>query len=73
MHYLLKRGDKHTLHATENVKMYESLSQQYPQISECVDVISSYFEKVYGMALNEEEKLYLILHVNRLLVREEIE
>jgi len=73
MHYLLKRGDKQTLHATENVKMYESLSQQYPQISECVDIISSYFEKVYGMALNEEEKLYLILHVNRLLVREETE
>ena len=71
MHYLLKRGKNHELHETENIKMYESLAEKYPLISECVDKIASYFKEVLKVSLNEEEKLYLILHINRLCDREE--
>ena len=72
MHYLLKRSDSQKLHHTENTAMYQNLTEKYPDLSDCVDAISDFFEKTYGMALNEEEKLYLILHVNRLYAREEI-
>ena len=73
MHYLLKRSTSQSLHETENTSMYQNLSEKYPDLSNCVDAVSDYFEKTFSLALNEEEKLYLILHLNRLYAREEKE
>lgn len=71
MHYLLKRGKKKTLVKSENKKIYQSLVTEYPKSYKCSELISEYLKKQIDIYLNDEEKLYLILHINRLCEREE--
>ena len=47
---------------TENGKVYEELKKQYPKTYECVKRIEAFLT----IELNDEERLYLILHINRL-------
>ena len=51
--------------------MYESLISNYPKTYECVKNIDYYFKDDLKIDLSNEEKLYLMLHVNRLYQREE--
>ena len=71
LQYLLKRGKDQLLIDTENGNMFDVLVEKYPETYKCVNKMSSYLEKNNGIHLNKEEKLYLILHVNRLKNREE--
>ena len=50
--------------------MYRSLGEERPQIARCVDLIEQYFRDKWGCPLCEEEKLYLLLHINRICTRE---
>ena len=43
---------------------------KYPDINVCVEKISKYLNDEYSINLNDEEKLYLMLHINRLCSRE---
>ena len=70
MEYLLQRLFKHQHIDSDNMQMYTSIREEYPQISACVDKISSYYHTQLGTELTEEEKLYLILHVNRVCAKE---
>lgn len=56
--------------ATDNKSMYEAVRQQYRAVSSCVDKISAYLQEVTGCEIADEEKLYLILHVNRICEKE---
>lgn len=56
---------------TENVLMYKSVREQYTKVSDCVDKISAHYKEKWKFELSEEEKLYLILHVNRVCSRED--
>ena len=49
--------------------MYRALKKEFPDINRCVNGIERILKK-NGYYLNEEEKLYLIMHVNRLCERE---
>lgn len=69
--YLLKRVQNKKLVSSKNQKMFESIRNQYPDTYNCVLRIRDYFSEELDMELNEEELLYLILHVNRLCVRED--
>lgn len=68
LHYLLDRirNNKHI--TTENEKVYQELKKQYPETYECVRKIEAFL----SMELNDEERLYLILHINRLCDYEDI-
>lgn len=55
---------------TDNQLLYTTLVKQFPLSSECVDQFTEYLKKTYHILLSDEEKLYLILHVNRLCERE---
>ena len=70
MEYLLQRLFKHQHIDSDNMQMYTSIREEYPQISACVDKITSYYHAQLGVELTEEEKLYLILHVNRVCAKE---
>ena len=70
MEYLLKRLNDQKKINTDNLVMYASLRDEFQQISNCVDKISSYLDKIFHRRLFEEEKLYLILHVNRICAKE---
>jgi len=67
MYYLLGRLSSDRPVDTENQKMFEALKEEYPEIYYCAVKIS----EVLGVRLNNEELLYLILHINRLCARED--
>lgn len=68
--YLLKRTLKNDQIKSTNSKMYETLKKQYPHTHNCADKISELLSEKLSIQLNDEEKLYLMLHINRLCSRE---
>ena len=68
--YLLKRIDSNQTLDTDNGIMYQSIREEFPEIAECIDKIEEYFEKRFDIQLSKEEKMYLMLHINRICVRE---
>lgn len=69
--YLMKRQQKGKLMDSANQKLYESVIKEYSDTFECVNLIKEYLKRELNFDLNDEESLYLILHVNRLCVRED--
>ncbi len=51
-------------------KIYQELIKEYPMENACVNQFVDYLQKKYKIKLDEEEKTYLLLHVNRLCSRE---
>lgn len=70
--YLLKRVFEQKHIDSENLQMYQSMREEYPGISACVDKIGDCWRDRWSVRLTEEEKLYLILHVNRVCSKESI-
>ena len=70
MNYLYNRARNNEMHDSENQKMYHSMIAKYPDINVCVEKISKYLKDEHSINLNDEEKLYLMLHINRLCSRE---
>ncbi len=54
---------------SSNVEMYQEIKEQYPQISACVDEICSVIQKRMGIMPSKEERLYLMMHVNRIAAK----
>lgn len=70
LQYLLRRAREPINSTSDNREMYQVISRKYADISECAEAIKNYLEPK-GYYLNEEEKLYLILHIHRLCDRED--
>lgn len=70
LHYLLERLENHTAIQSENLNLTENAEELFPKEYACVEKIASYLEMKYETELSKEEKLYLMLHINRLCVRE---
>lgn len=68
--YLFKRIRTQTAIDSENIRMYKSLREEFPEIADCVSHISDHIKEKWGYELSEEEQLYLRLHVNRICVKE---
>lgn len=68
--YLLKRVFEEQSIDSENVRMYEAIRSEYETVAGCVDRIAAYLESNWKARLSEEEKLYLIMHVNRVCIKE---
>lgn len=69
MEYLLRRAKMNREVSEENRKMYRAVKAEFLDLNRCVNGIESILKK-NGYYLNDEEKLYLIMHVNRLCERE---
>ena len=70
MQYLLKRQTEGISIHSGNKIMYEDMVNNYPKTEDCVKKISKYLAEQRGINLEDEEKFYLMLHVNRLCSRE---
>lgn len=70
LQYLLKRIFKNTHIDSSNLQMYHSIREEYPDVARCVDKISDCYKRDWSMSLTEEEKLYLIMHINRVCSKE---
>ena len=68
--YLFQRVQQKTAIDTDNLRMYKDLREEFPDIAQCVEVIADHIRETWGSELSEEEKLYLILHVNRIIAKE---
>lgn len=67
--YLLSRAETGESIATENSGLYPALAEASPETAACADAISTLIRKTYGRSITEEERLYLILHINRICAR----
>lgn len=70
LEYLLQRSKENTLLKTDNQQLFQSVSEAYPKVRKCVDLIEKVLYKK-NFSMNEEEKLYLMLHINRLCSAED--
>ena len=66
MHYLLKRGKSSRLIKSDNQRLFHTMKEEYPEVYSCSELISEYLNRNRRMNLTDEERLYLILHINRL-------
>lgn len=49
--------------------LYRMLHIQYPEVAKCVDLIQEYVDYNYKVKVSNEEKGYLIVHINNLLMK----
>lgn len=71
MHYLIKRSKTNHLMLSQNKDVYQKLIESYPKTRDCVEKVNSYINEKLRSELTDEEKLYLMLHINRLCTRED--
>lgn len=67
--YLIRRVATGEAIASENSGMYAMVAADNERASGCVDAIAALLAGTYHHELTEEEKLYLILHINRICTR----
>lgn len=70
MQYLFRRIHTGKAIQSDNLQLYTSLREEFPEIAACVEKIAQHIEEQWHSTLTEEEKLYLILHVNRICIKE---
>lgn len=68
--YLLQRLHEHKSVDSDNMSVYKSLQEEFSEVSDCVNKIEEYLQKEIHRSITEEEKIYLILHVNRICAKE---
>lgn len=71
MHYLLKRKDYDEQISSENKQLCKKVATDFPKTRDCAKEIQKYLKNTLHWNLNEEEILYLMLHINRLCTRED--
>lgn len=69
MQYLFQRAAQGETIESGNAGMYGQVSQEYPEVASCVDAVSGIFRSALGHELSDEERLYLLLHINRIVVK----
>ncbi len=69
MQYLLRKNE-HSRYVSENSRIYDKLVEEYPKSYECANKIIDHLKTVTRIIYDEEDILYLILHINRLCSRE---
>lgn len=70
LQYLLRRLFTEQYLDTDNAQMYDSIRSEYPEVAACVDKIDESYQRNWSVVLTDEEKLYLIMHINRVCAKE---
>lgn len=73
MQYLMKRSENKEMIESDNSDIFHMVKENQHETYLCVLEIKKYLDETLNWNLNDEELLYLILHVNRLCSREEYE
>lgn len=64
--YLYRRIRNGESISSANSPLYESTRNEFPELARCIDHIGAYLAREFSVELRDEEKLYLMLHVNRI-------
>lgn len=67
--YLLERIEAGSPFETENAELYATLREQYPQAAACAQEVATLIGESYGAELTDEEVLYLMLHITRVVAK----
>lgn len=68
--YLIRRVMSNGQIKSENSNLFITLMTDYPKSYKCAKEIDSLFQKKLDIELSNEEKVYLIIHINRVTERE---
>lgn len=71
MQYLFDRIHSGKTIQSGNCEMYASLKKDYPKVASCVEKMAEHIQQKWGCSLSEEERLYIMLHVNRVCSKTE--
>ena len=66
LRYLMKRRANDSHISSDNKMMYDLMKVEYPDTYKCIIKIENYFKNDLDWECDEEELLYLMLHINRL-------
>ena len=67
--YLMDRIEQGEPIQTPNGTIYDEVADQYPAIAACADKVAAAIARSGDQAVTTEERLYLMLHINRLAER----
>lgn len=70
--YLFNRMEGQNLISSENVKIYDTIKDNYPKAYKCAVEIADFLRDKTNIRLSDEELIYLMLHINRLTTRENL-
>ncbi len=70
MRYLIGRLISGEQASSGAAALLSELLERYPEVSSCGNAVSDYLGQNLMKTLDEEERVYLILHVNRVFERE---
>ena len=67
LRYLIKRLRQETEESTANLELFDRIAHDFPEVRACADKISAYLEERYVRTCGNEERLYLMMYINRFL------
>lgn len=67
--YLLERNSEGSTFSDINIELFEKSEEEYKKQSECVEFLSKVVKEKLNWDLSKEDRLYLLLHINRLYYR----
>lgn len=70
LQYLFQRLHEGKTLDTDNLHMYKSMQEEYPELVTCVEKVAAHIKDEWEEELTEEEKLYICLHINRICIKE---
>ena len=70
LQYLFQRITQNATIQSDNLSLYRGLREEFPQVAACVDKVDIHLQQRWHCTLSEEERLYLMLHINRICTKE---
>ena len=67
--YLIRRLSNNEQSESCNAEMFEQMKTQFPDSMACAEKISNLMKRTYGFVINDEELMYLTVHINRMISR----
>lgn len=71
IYYLSQRLEHNQPIVNVNLSMYEKMRDSFPALADCAESIALKIYDQFGERLLEDEKLYLMLHINRIIDRQD--
>ena len=70
LQYLFQRIKAGKAINSANLQLYPELCRDFPELAECAEHVACHIRAKWSVDLSDEERLYLMLHINRICVRE---
>lgn len=70
LQYLFKRIRSQSAIQSDNLTLYRGVREEFPTVSDCVDKVAAHLRRHWHCNLSEEERIYLMLHINRICTKE---